>query len=32
MKISNLTTEEVFSSLVTRQQGLAEEEAARRLQ
>ena len=32
MKISNLTTEEVFSSLVTPQQGLAEEEAARRLQ
>jgi sodium/potassium-transporting ATPase subunit alpha len=31
MKISNLTTEAVFSSLVTGRQGLAEEEAARRL-
>jgi sodium/potassium-transporting ATPase subunit alpha len=32
MKINNLTTEEVFRSLVTPMQGLAEEEAVRRLQ
>ncbi len=32
MKISNLTAEDVFSSLVTPKPGLAEEEAARRLQ